>query len=75
MVIDDRRLDRVGQPFTIEIAEQFLLFGVDADYWLTCVELRILERGDLFKLSVTVSVLPHRAFLLRLATTKAFVEK
>lgn len=75
MVVYDRRLLGVSHAFTIEIAQQFLLFRVDTDHRMTRVEVLLSDRGDSFKLSVAVSVLPLRSLLLRLATAKAVIQQ
>ena len=38
MVVDDRWLGGVGHASTVKIAEQLLLFRVDADDGMVCVE-------------------------------------
>jgi len=57
-------------PCGIETSQQFLLFRVHADHWLSGIKILLLQLGDLFKLGVAVSVLAHRPLLLRLEATQ-----
>lgn len=71
MVIDLRGFDGIRYPFTVKVAQQFLLFGVNADHGFACLQVGLFELGNLFKLGITVGVLPHGAFLLGLAAAVA----
>ena len=55
-------LPREGFARTIEIAQQFLFFRVDADHGIARGLVFISQFGNVFKLSVAVGMMPHRLF-------------
>jgi hypothetical protein len=71
MVIDRSGFDGIRHTFTVKIAQQFLLFGVNADHGFACLQVGLLELGNLFKLGITVGVLSHGTFLLGLTAAVA----
>lgn len=60
----DRHL-YVGVTIAGEIAQQFFLFGIDAEHGIACAQIRVFEPGNVFELGIAVRVGAQRLFLAR----------
>jgi hypothetical protein len=66
----DRRL-RLDPALAVEIPEQLLLLGIDADHRRPGLQRLLLQAGDLLELCVAIPVPAHRLLLQRLAPAVA----
>ena len=57
----------MGMAFSGEMADQFLLLGIDADHRVACGPIRGLELGHVLKRRIPVRMRPQRFFLAHLA--------
>ena len=72
MVEGPEHFSGVQFAVAIEIAEYFLLLGVDAQQWIGRIKILLFEIGDVQGLSIAVGMFAHVATLLGLSAAIGF---